>query len=189
MRHRLVALAGAVLCVCAGYSSPVRFHPARLVESPFDDTETSTNVVFDTGSSNVREFRLLVELNADISNTVQIAFGVDADENGVLEWEETDFLLGWRCGGWSYRDKLSDNAEYVAVDGGMRTLDWKLTLDSNRRAKRLIASGDRQSLDFVVTSGMFNPEWNLARITTRGGETVETIAGELLRPGLTVKVR
>ena len=189
MRRRLVALACAVLCVCAGYSSPVRFHPGRLVESPFDDTETSTNVVFDTGSSDVREFRLLVELNADVSNTVQIAFGVDADENCVLEWEETDSLLGWRCGGWFYRDKSSDNAEYVAVDGGTRTLDWKLTLDSNRKAKRLIASDDRQSLDFVVASGMFNPAWNLVRITTRGGETVETISGELLRPGLTVKVR
>ena len=186
---KFVSTAWTVLCVCRVLASPVQFNPDRLGSSIFDDTEVSTNLPFNSGAASVREFMLQIGLNANTTNTVQVAFGVDSDENGLLEWHETEFLLGWRCGGWFYRDKIADAANYAMMTGGVRTLEWILTLDSNRKAKRLEARDGSATLSFTATCGMFNPEWNLARITVRGGETLETISGELLRPGLTVKVR
>ena len=51
----------------------------------------------------------------------------------------------------------------------MRRLDWRLQLDSQRRAKSLAASDvDGSVFAANVPATLFDPAWNLMRVTTRG---------------------
>ena len=191
MKAKRTGLIAAGLCFAAlsNVASPIRFLPERLASSRYDDTEVSSNVAFVCSSAETREFRLHIDLMGNATNTVQVAFGIDDDGNGILDWRETEFLLGWRCGGWFFRDKVTSSEKYVAMPSGVRALEWKLKLDSARRAKALSVWDGTCEIDFDATDGMFNPDWNLAKITIRGGETAETIVGILTRPGILISVR
>ena len=57
---------------------------------PFPDTEVSTNVVLSVGNENTRVFSLTLELDASVSNCVEVAFGCDRNADGVLDRLETD---------------------------------------------------------------------------------------------------
>ena len=48
-------------------------------------------------------------LLASPSNNVEVAFGTDADGDGVLDLWETDCVIGWDCGAWFVR-KGADGA-------------------------------------------------------------------------------
>ena len=73
-------------------------HVAVPPPSDFVDTEAATNVVFDAGDVYARRLDIALELNAAASNDVIVAFGHDADTNGILERAEADLLVGWEGG-------------------------------------------------------------------------------------------
>ena len=142
------------------------------VPTPSDrvDTEAVTNVVFDAGDVYARRLDLALELNAAASNDVIVAFGHDANTNGVLERAEADTLVGWEGGVWIWRDRRAHIGRQVARGDGARRLDVRLHLDAERRAKSLAASdADGSVFAANVPATMFDPAWNLMRITTRGG--------------------
>ena len=66
--------------------------------SPFADTEVTTNISFAAANGHVRFLELAFALDGCASNCVQVAFGHDADGDGVLGFAETDTLYGWRNG-------------------------------------------------------------------------------------------
>ena len=66
--------------------------------SEFADTEVTTNIPVNVFRSDVRGLDVSVELCATPSNNVQVAFGRDADGDGVLAPEESDLVVGWECG-------------------------------------------------------------------------------------------
>ena len=137
--------------------------------SDFVDTEAATNVVFDTGDAYARRFDLALELNAAASNNVIVAFGYDANTNGVLERAEADILVGWEGGVWIWRDRRAYAGQQTARADGVRRLDWSLQLDAQRRAKSLAASdADGSVFAANVPATLFDPAWNLMRVTTRG---------------------
>ena len=74
----------------------------------FADTEVSTNVPFAFPQANVKHVLLSLELAGTPSNNVEVAFGRDANTNGVLEIGETGFELGWDCGRWKVREGIRD---------------------------------------------------------------------------------
>ena len=89
----LASITALILSACAHASPGVAVPP-----SDFVDAEAATNVVFDAGDVYARRLDIALELNAAASNDVIVAFGHDADTNGVLERAEADLLVGWEGG-------------------------------------------------------------------------------------------
>ena len=171
-------------------SAAERFTFPQLPESPYADTEISTNVPFSTGAVTSRRFSLAIELDALSNSTVQVAFGTDSDSDGTLSWPETEFLLGWRCGGWFYRDKVANAENFLPREVDHRILNWTVLLNVNRQPHFVSAHDNGESLEFQVSRGMFNPRWNLARVTMRGRwATSYEISGGLFIPGFSVRIR
>lgn len=163
---RLVSL-GASFVTAAAFAA----QHDMLVPAPTSDhdTEATTNTVFFAGFSSDRQFNLSLELNAASSNCVEIAFGSDADGNGVLSREETDLQLGWDAGAWLFHDRRAGTIRRCARPDGRRRLDWRIALDSRKAAKALVAEdGDGVVFDGAVPATLFGDNWNLMRVTVRG---------------------
>jgi len=128
--------------------------------------EVETNVVFSTGAATDNKWTLTIERDAAASNSVEVVFGRDADEDGVLGVEEGELCVGWDCGEWFWRDRRSNAA--CRVEGTAQRLDMTLYLNRGREAKSLASS----VFPAVVSPTCFNPDWNLARVVSRGAETV-----------------
>jgi hypothetical protein len=131
---------------------------------PFAEVET--NVVFSTGAAADNKWTLTIERDAAASNSVEVVFGRDANEDGVLGVEEGELCVGWDCGEWFWRDRRSNTA--CRVVGTTQRLDMVLYLNRDREAKSLASS----VFPSVVSPTCFNPDWNLARVVSRGAESV-----------------
>ena len=147
------------------------FAGARVVVSSLPEAvrpfaEVETNVVFSTGAAADNKWTLTIERDAALSNSVEVVFGRDADEDGVFGVEEGELCVGWDCGEWFWRDRRSNTA--CRVEGTTQRLDMTLYLNRDREAKSLASS----VFPAVVSPTCFNPDWNLARVVSRGAETV-----------------
>ena len=147
------------------------FAGARVVVSSLPEAvrplaEVETNVVFSTGAAADNKWTLTIERDAAASNSVEVVFGRDANEDGVLGVEEGELCVGWDCGEWFWRDKRSNTA--CRVVGTAQRLDMVLYLNRDRKAKSLASS----VFPSVVSPTCFNPDWNLARVVSRGAESV-----------------
>lgn len=157
------------------------------------DGESSTNVVLAIGS-NGNTFRLTFDVETTISNNVEIAFGVDRDQNGELATDEFGLLVGWRGGRWVAFDMDGEcTEESPAVDGVSRFV-WSVYLDEDGRPQKLMAmlNGVKtfSRLTSQTPSGAFNPQWNLARVFVRGkGTTSGRIQMRRLKTGLIICVQ
>lgn len=120
------ALAGAWVVV------PSLPEPAR------PDAEVETNVVFLTEAVADNKWMLTIERDAAVSNSVEVVFGRDVDEDGVLGVEEGELCVGWDCGEWFWRDRRSSTA--CRVEGTAQRLDMTLYLNRDREAKSLASS-------------------------------------------------
>ena len=69
--------------------------------------EVETNVVFSTGAATDNKWTLMIERDAAASNSVEVVFGRDADEDGVLGIEERELCVGWDCGEWRKARRVS----------------------------------------------------------------------------------
>ena len=147
------------------------FAGARVVVSSLPEAvrpfaEVETNVVFSTGAPTDNKWTLTIERDAAVSNSVEVVFGCDANEDGVLGVEEGELCVGWDCGEWFWRDRRSNTA--CRVEGTPQRLDMTLYLNRDREAKSLASS----VFPSVVSPTCFNPDWNLARVVSRGAEPV-----------------
>ena len=128
--------------------------------------EVETNVVFSTGAAADNKWTLTIERDAAVSNSLEVVFGRDANEDGVLGIEEGELSVGWDCGEWFWRDRRANTT--CRVVGTTQRLDMVLYLNRDREAKSLASS----VFPAVVSPTCFNPEWNLARVVSRGAEPV-----------------
>ena len=161
------------------------------VLSSYADTEATTNVVLNAGDSDDRLFRLSLELNATADNNVSVVFGTDANANGVLDREEADAVVGWDSGSWFYQDRVSGAEAHTARTDGRRQLNWELTLNPHKAAKSIKAT-DANGVVFTgaIPAAMFNPDWNLMQVTTRGlTEPNGIVVNEVLGWGFNVILR
>jgi len=151
---------------------------APMPESPFADTEVSTNVAVNVDCERKCEIavRLAVDGNA-ASNCIQVAFGRDADGNGVLDEDEEETLYGWRAGRYfaeSFLDRL--RVYETAADNSHCDFTVSLQLGKGEGLRRFAvtdASGAAvlTNLSAPTQSWLYSPHWNMMRITRRGPGT------------------
>ena len=132
----------------------------------YADTEVSTNFAFSVGEGQSRGIVFTVELQATPSNNVEVAIGVDADEDGSLSVDESGLCIGYDCGTWFVRSSAQDAVTTEDVD------------DSGvfRRTHR-------------VRARRVNPLWNLVKVTRRGYSTAaESVSVEHVEHGFKVRL-
>ena len=144
--------------------------------------EVETNVVFSTGVATDNKWTLTIERDTAASSCVEVVFGCDANEDGALGIEEGELSVGWDCGEWFWRDRRANAA--CRVEGTAQHLDMTLYLNRDRAARSLA------SFVFppVVSPTCFNPDWNLARVVSRGAETVR-VESKISINALTLRIR
>ena len=164
---------------------------SALPLSAYADTEAVTNVAFNAGDSDDRLFRLSLELNATADNNVSILFGTDANENGVLDREEADTVVGWDSGSWFWRDRVTGAEAHTARTDGRRRLNWELSLNPHKAAKSVrAADADGVVFSGAIPAAMFNPDWDLMQVTARGlTEPNGIVVNQVLGQGLNVILR
>ena len=167
--------------------------PVSLPPVAHADTETTTNVAFAAGIPYSGKFALSLECLATPSNNVQVAFGTDANANGVLDLEETELLTGWDCGAWFVQQGY-DAARLTAPatpTNDMGSLSWNIRLSSSGVPLNAAFNGNGTPLFADVAaahpSWLYNRSWNMLRLTGRGldasGESFEV---SILSEGFTI---
>ena len=151
--------------------------PAALPPAVHADTETVTNVPFTVALDAAGRFAFDLSGRATPSNNVEVAFGTDADGDGVLDLGETDCVIGWDCGAWFVRKGADgacqmENGEWKIENGvepEVRTLSWRVRVGADGTPSRFEATADG-SPAFAERSleSIYRPSWNLLRLTGRG---------------------
>ena len=142
-------------------------------ESPYQDTEASTNVAFNVSRNDTKKFEVRLELSGSVSNCVQVAFGYDEDGNGDLAPEETDLILGWRRGCYFIED-VEGQERHSALSSDQvdasRFLQLVVTTDTGFAPKTaaFISETGACFTELGVPAYLFVPNWNLAKVTRRG---------------------
>ena len=91
MKHLLTVL--CFVLTLAVYASE-RLSVADLPMPLRPLAEVETNVVFSTGAATDNKWTLTIERDVAASNSVEVVFGRDADEDGVLGVEEGELCVG-----------------------------------------------------------------------------------------------
>ena len=171
---KMTILLAAALSALVAAGAPSR---AALPPVTHADTEVSTNVPFTAALDAAGRFAFDLSCRATPSNNVEVAFGTDANGNGVLEPEETDHVVGWDCGSWFTRKGADgacqmENGEWKIENGvepEVRTLSWRVRVGADGTPSRFEATADglpafaERSLESI-----YRPSWNLLRLTGRG---------------------
>ena len=168
----MCALSSAVSAALARSGSRVAVPP--LPVSSFVDTEVSTNVPISICRDNVRGFNLKIDFTASVSNAFTVAFGRDADGDGVLSLDETGLVVGWRGG----RCTVEDVAGWVRLEESVSTpiaadvLSLRVETDGDGVQRRFAADcGGAAVFTGLAASPpawLFDPGWDLVRVTRRG---------------------
>lgn len=165
------------VCLLAGTAEATTIcRPGCLPRSAFADTESTTNCPFDFGQRGVKNFRFDMTFVGTPSNNVQLAFGRDADADGVLAPEETDMIFAWDCGAWHLRRTAGDASEIglrspAVTTNGTKELHWDLQL-RRRQPKRLslVENGEPLFAEFseAALPWFHDVGWDMLRLTARG---------------------
>lgn len=163
---------GVSICAWARVAAPVSLPPAVHA-----DTEVSTNVPFTAALDAAGRFAFDLSCRATPSNNVEVAFGTDANGNGVLEPEEIDRVVGWDCGSWFTRKGADgacqmENGEWKIENGvepEVRTLSWRVRVVADGTPFRFEATADGSpAFTDLPLESVYRPSWNLLRLTGRG---------------------
>lgn len=164
-----------------------------LPESATVDTESSTNVPFAFADGNI--FHLQMDAVTTPSNSVMVAFGLDADGNGDLSPEESALLVGWSGETWMVRDVVGRTNFLASAETGDKTLDWRLRLKAANLAPRSLDARLNHVRIFEQWSErapefLFDRRWDLVRVSVCGmGERRFSLSAKRENDGLKVLVR
>ena len=160
----------------------------------FADTEVATDVPFAFPQANVKHFFLSMELAGTPSNNVQVAFGRDANTNGVLEVCETGFAVGWDCGAWVLRDRGTNEWCAASVTtNAKKSLAFDLGV-ARAKPRRVFATENGEVLAWDVPErlprGLYCNEWDTLRLTVRGIDPPEeSIRAQVVVEGFKLMVK
>ncbi len=145
-----------------------------LAASSYADTEASTNLAFNQ-RVDLREVEIAVGLDGCPSNCVQVAFGTDDDADGVLDVDETETMLGIRCGRCFLEDfpRGVRYEEACPGDVAARTLVFSVAIAKDHSVESLVVTNVAgaslfQGLCASAPLWVYRPEWNIMRVTRRG---------------------
>ena len=198
--HRHGAYSALLFCAGAALAAWARtVVPASLPPAIHADTEVSTNVPFTATLDAAGRFAFDLSCRATPSNNVEVAFGTDANGNGVLEPEETDRVVGWDCGSWFTRTGADGacrmkNGEWKMENGGgpeLRILSWRVRVVADGTPSRFEATADGSpAFADLPLESTYSPSWNLLRLTGRGlDESLETFTFSVTPDGTTFIMR
>ena len=144
-------------------------------ESPFADTEVSTNIVLHASRTDTREFGIRIQLAGTPTNDLEVAFGRDSNTNGVLEAGEVETVYGWRAGRYFVEnvrawERIETEAATNALCG---VVDVQLRNDAQTVPRRFTATcGGVAAFPELATmpppAWLFREEWDMVRVTRRG---------------------
>lgn len=174
MNARYILSAFAVSA--AGMLQAVEFTVNRMPVSPFADTEVSTNMVINKADINYVDLKFT--FCGTPTNNFEMAFGTDANTNGVLDAEEVETRFGWRGGRYFIENVLTCetfDSDAITVS---QNLSVELHLDiktSPQQVRRIAVAGANASAFAGILSDrppawLWRREWNLMRVTRRGTE-------------------
>ena len=176
--HRHGAYSALLFCAGAALAAWARtVVPASLPPAVHADTEVSTNVPFTATLDAAGRFAFDLSCRATPSNNVEVAFGTDADGDGVLDLGETDCVIGWDCGAWFVRKGADgacqmENGEWKIENGvepEVRTLSWRVRVVADGTPSRFEATADGSpAFADLPLESTYSPSWNLLRLTGRG---------------------
>lgn len=170
--------------------------PALPVSS-FADTEVSTNVVIHEGRTDVRNVQIHFQLEGTPTNNLEVAFGCDANTNGVLDVWEIETVYGWRAGRYFVEnvrawERIETEAAVNALCG---VLDVHLEHGPDFAPRRFTATcGGKTAFAGLSTTPppawLFRNGWNMARVVRRGaGTPSEWVRCDVKHHSFALKVR
>ena len=140
----------------------------------FADTEVSTNMPFSADNASVREMGLRFMLSdGAASNCIQVAFGRDANSDGILDADESEALFGLR-NGRCFAENKADGLRFeeeASATSRVFSVNFRL---SRRHGLRSFAAADETgtamftNLSSSVQGWLYSPGWNMMRVTRRG---------------------
>ncbi len=165
--------------------------------SPYADTEVFTNVVIQTGRTDVRDVKIWLQLDGTPTNNLEIAFGVDANTNGVLDVSEIETVYGWRGGRYFIEnvrtwERIETPAAASVLCG---VIDIQLQNDKHFVPKSFVATcGGESAFASLSTTPppawLFRREWNMARVVRRGAaQPSEWVRCNVRHNSFAIKVR
>ena len=154
----------------------VEFTITQMPVSPFADTEVSTNMVINKADINYVDLKFT--FCGTPTNDLEMAFGTDANTNGVLDAEEVETRFGWRGGRYFIENALTCESFDSDAIAGSQNLSVELHLDirsSPQQVRRIAVAGVNASAFAGILSErppawLWRREWNMMRMTRRGTE-------------------
>ena len=173
MRRTMPVLLAAVV-PCVAIAARIEVPPPAM--PVYADTEVTTNIRFTAANGYVRFVELAFALDGCASNCVQVAFGRDADGDGVLGFGETDTLYGWRNGRYfaeSVRDgvRLEEPVADPTATSCAFAIDMRLSKDLallGFSATNSLGAAVLTNLSASAQDWLYRPEWDTMRVTRRG---------------------
>ena len=174
--HGAALLIGAFAILLSFAACAKEFNVSPLPISSYADTEVSTNIVFNRHRSDVKEFELKFTLDCSPSNCIQVALGTDVNGDGDLSFAETGAVYGWRNGRYFIEDVVAGKRyEHSISDDkriGRQVFSVNMRTTRDYFPKTFLANIDGASvftnLATTVPTWLYQPKWNLMRITRRG---------------------
>ena len=135
------------------------------------DTETVANVPLAAPLDTAGRFAFSLTCIATPTNNVEVAFGRDANGNGVLDVDEMERVVGWDCGAW-FTHSCADGERVTAETSSAeetRTISWELKTGLRGAPSRLsvVADGVAVFSELSPADG-YSPAWNMMRLVGRG---------------------
>ena len=167
------ALAILLLLPFAAVAARVAVAPMEI--SPYLDTEVSTNVAINTWRSDARQVDLRLQLDGTPSNNLEVAFGRDANRNGVLDLGEVDAVYGWR-GGRYFIENVREWERFEsesAASGQCGVCSFRLRNDRDvtPRGFSAVCDGAAAFPELATVpppAWLYRREWDCMRVTRRG---------------------
>ena len=164
-----ILISSFLSCLALSALAAARVVVPSLPEAARPCAETETNIAFSAGAPRDNVWRLSIELDASVSNCVEVVLGSDADEDGILGIDEGALSVGWSCGEWFWRDRRGGGAGRVADMEGSRRLDWTMRLASSDKSARSV---DGNAFSGAVAPTCFSADWDMIRVVSRGAESL-----------------
>ncbi len=169
-----ITLLAAIAVPCVALALRIEVPPPPV--SPFADTEVTTNISLNVSGGHVRMLELAFALDGCASNCVQVAFGHDANGDGILDFAETDTLYGWRNGRYFAESvRAGIRVEEPAADPTAASCAFAIDMHLSKDLAPLSFSATNSlgvavltNLSVSAQNWLYRPEWDTMRVTRRG---------------------
>ena len=167
----LVAVAVPPVCL----SAPVVVSPAPMPE--YADTEVSTNLAVSVDGELPQDLEMTFALYGEcVSNCLQVAFGRDADGDGILGADESETVFGWRSGRYFTENvpkgiRVEESADIGGATSRVFTVSFRIS--RNRGLHNLTVTNETGAAVFTglpaaAQGWPCRHGWDTMRVTRRG---------------------